>query len=145
MSGNVRVNVEGLRELRKRLAQLEGDASWKPALRDAGKAAAEVVAAEARVSAARGAVTLAGTPASMGARALGTIRALAAQTRATVAGGSAGVPWFGGWEFGSSGAYPQFPPKVKGGRNLYPALARTRDEVIAVYTRELDQVIERFL
>lgn len=140
-----RVDVEGLRDLRKRLAQLESDGSWKTGLKQAGFRAATIVADEARSSAARGATTLAGSAATMGARALATIRALAAQTRATVAGGSAGVPWFGGWEFGSSGRYRQFPAKKAGGRNLYPALARTRDEVIAVYTRELDQVVERYL
>ena len=138
-----RIEVTGLKELRKELRALESDGTWKAELRAAGKAAAEVVATEARRTASQGQVTLAGTPASMGGAAVASIRALAGQTRATVAGGKASIPYFGGWEFGSGGAYRQFPRKAGSSHNLYPAIERKRGEVVRVYGDEIDRLTKR--
>lgn len=137
------VRVEGLRELRKELRALEGDGSWKAELREAGKAAAEVVASEARRTAAQGMTTLAGTPATMGGRAVASIRALAGQTRATVAGGKTSIPYYAGWEFGSAGHFRQFPPKAGSSHNLYPAIERKRGEVIRVYGDHIDALTRK--
>jgi hypothetical protein len=73
--GNPEIRVTGLRELRKALKDMEGDDTWKQELKDAGRDAAEVVAAEGRSLAARGATTLAGTHASMGSAAISPVSA----------------------------------------------------------------------
>lgn len=138
------VRVEGLKELRKELRALEGDDAWKGELREAGKAAAEVVAAEARRTAASGRSTLSGANATMGSRAVATIRALAGQTRATVAGGKASVPHFGGWEFGSTGRFRQFPAKArKGSHNIYPAIEAKQREIVRVYGDRIDVLMKK--
>src|SRR5688500_1337954 len=124
-----RIQVHGLKELRRDLKALDAEGSYKAELRDAGKKAAEVVAEEARSRARRGATTISGTHASMGGAAIASIRSLAGQTRATVALGKASIAHAGGWEFGSGGAHRQFPRKKTGGYNLYPAIADKREEV----------------
>lgn len=139
-----RVRVEGLKELRKELRTLEGDDSWKADLRAAGKDAAEIVAAEARRTAAAGRSTLSGKAATMGAAAVASIRSLAGQTRATVAGGKASIAYFGGWEFGSAGHYRQFPAKARNGsHNIYPAIDTKRDEVIEIYGDRIDVLTKK--
>ena len=137
------IRVEGLKELQKELRTLESDGTWKPELRAAGKGAAEIVATEAKRSAQAGKPTLAGTPASMGSRAVASIRALAGQTSATVAGGGAAVPWFAGWEFGSGGAYRQFPAKAGSSHNIYPAIDRKAGEVIEFYGDAIDRLTRK--
>lgn len=139
-----RIEVTGLKELRRDLKALDAEGAYKAQLRDAGKQAAEVVAEEARNRARRGAVTLAGTRASMGGAAIASIRSLAGQTRATVALGKASIPYAGGWEFGSGGANRQFPARRQGGYNLYPAIEDKREEVIKVYSREIGALLKRY-
>lgn len=138
-----RVRVEGLKELRKACRTLAQDDAWKGDLRTAGKAAAEVVAAESRRTASSGLSTLSGKAASMGGAAVATIRALAGQTRATVAGGKASVPYFGGWEFGSSGAYRQFPAKAKTSHNIYPAIEKKSSEIVQIYGDHIDVLTKK--
>ncbi len=133
---DLRVDVHGLKELRRELRALESDGTWKAELRSAGQKAADVVASEARRSA------LSASSPRMGSVAAGTIRALAGQTRATVAGGRASVPWYAGHEFGSS-RFKQFPGKRTGGYHLYPAIEKKRDEVIEVYGREIDNLTRK--
>lgn len=139
-----RIEVHGLKELRRDLKALDAEGSYKAELRDAGKKAAEVVAEETRQRARRGATTIAGTHASMGGAAIGSIRSLAGQTRATVALGKASIPYAGGWEFGSGGAHRQFPRKKQDGYNLYPAIKDKRNEVIEVYSREIGHLLKRY-
>lgn len=131
------VKVVGLKELRRDLKALDSEGSYKAELKDAGKKAAEVVAEEARRTA-RGAANP-----RMGHVAAESIRALAGQTRATVAGGKASVPWYAGHEFGSAGRYPQFPRARQGGHHLYPALGRKREEVIEVYSKGIGALLKR--
>jgi hypothetical protein len=135
-----RVDVIGGRELRKALKELEGDDAWKGELRQGGLEVAQIVATEAQRTASAGATTISGKHASMGSRAIATIRPLAGQTRATVALGKASAPEAAGWEWGSGGAYRQFPRKKKDGYNLYPALERKRAEVIEAYGKVIDRV-----
>lgn len=125
------VRVTGLRELRKELRALEDDATWKPRLRQAGLGAAQIVASDAGRSAAAS---------RMGSRAAATYRALAGQTRATVAAGSAAIPWVMGHEWGSS-RYRQFPAVNRGGYHLYPAITRQRDKVIEYYADALEDIV----
>ena len=138
-----KVQVHGLKELRRDLKALDSTGGYKAELRDAGKKAAEVVAEEARSRARRGATTISGTSASMGGAAIASIRALAGQTKATVALGKASIPYAGGWEFGSGGAHRQFPRKTPRGYNLYPAIDDKREEVIEVYSREIGSLLKR--
>jgi hypothetical protein len=133
MPEGMRVEVVGLKDLRRELKKLEEDDVWRPELRNAGLAAGEIVATEARRTAAAGQTTRAGKHATMGHEALATIRTLAQQTRVFVAGGSERVVWFKGWE-GLARA-KQFPPATADGYNIYPAIERKRSEVIESYMR----------
>lgn len=130
------IRVEGLRELRTELRRLEDDNTWKTELREAGLGAATIVANEASRTAA------ATSNPRMGSAAVATIRALAGQARATIAGGTASIRWFVGHEFGSI-RYRQFPRKRAGGYHLYPAIGRKHDEVIEFYGKAIDRLTRR--
>ena len=60
-----------------------------------------------------------------------------------MAGGGAAVPYFGGWEFGSGGAYRQFPAKASGSHNIYPAIDRKAGEVIEFYGDAIDALTRK--
>lgn len=128
------VRVEGLKELRRDLRRLHSDGEWKPGLRGAGLRAANVGVTEARRIAS-------GTRA--GHEAINTIRALAGQSRAQIAGGSARVVWFTGWNFGSS-RYKQFPGRTEPDYFLFTAVERKQPEIVRVYTSAIDEVVGRF-
>lgn len=138
------VRVQGLKEARRALRTLSDDGTWKPELRAVNKSAAEIVVVEARSRAARGGTNLAGGPARLGSKGIGSIRALASQTKATVAGGGASVPWYGGSDFGSGGAHRQFPAKLKKGRFIYPAIDDKMTEILRAYTRGLDRLTSKY-
>jgi hypothetical protein len=78
----------------------------------------------------------------MGSRAIGSIRATASQTSGKVIAGKAGIPYAGGWEFGSKGRLRQFPPQKAGGYNVYPALADERANILETYAAELDRIVD---
>lgn len=139
-----KIVVTGLRELRRDLAALDQDGAYKERLKAAGKRAATVVSDEARSTAKRGASTLSGAHATMGAAAIESIRPLAGQTRATVAGGKAKLPYFGGWEFGSHGRHRQFPAARRDGYNIYPAIKRRQREIVAAYRAEIDALLRDY-
>lgn len=136
MASGGRIEVHGLKELRRDLRRLDTTGAYKAELRDAGRKAADVVATEGRRTA------MGAANPRMGSVAAGSIRSLAGQARATVAGGRASVPWYVGHEFGSV-RYRQFPRRTPGGRHLYPALARKRNEVIRVYSDEIGGLLKR--
>ena len=141
----VKIKVVGLKELRRDLRKLSEDGAYKPGLRAAGMKAATVVADEARRTAARALPNHAGGVARMGP-ALGSIRPLASQRGAQVAGGGASYPWFGGDEFGSHGGHRsrQFPTAKEDGYNLYPAIERKRDETAKVYIEAMYGVVKPY-
>jgi hypothetical protein len=128
-----RIDVIGLKELRRDLRRLADDGHWRPRLRETNLRAAGIIASDARSRA------LSRSSPRMGSVASGTIRPLAAQTKAYVAVGLASVPWTMGHEFGSA-RYLQFPAVRKGGYNVFPAVAERTDDVIDVYGRLLDDV-----
>lgn len=142
MSGPVRIT--GLRELRRDLKRLEPEGAWKATLKDAGMQAGEVVAGDARSRAARGATTLAGTGASMGHEAIASIRVLAQQTRVYVAGGSARIAWFAGWNFGSGGGHRQFPAKRSPDYTLYSAIEDNQADFVEAYKDGIDKLMEQY-
>ena len=73
------------------------------------------------------------------------IRALASQKRASIAAGGARFPEFHGMEWGSkSGRFPQFGPRAKGGRFLFPTVREEVPErVIDGYEVALDGLLKR--
>jgi hypothetical protein len=135
---NVRVDIQGLKELRSALRKV--DAQFPKELRLANKAAADIVVPEAKRRAGQSRPNLAGGVARAGSRGAGSIRALAQQTSAQIAGGSAGVPWFAGNDRGSGGAYRQFPSASAEGYILYPAAKAKRNEVVEVYNKMLGEL-----
>lgn len=136
---DVKLRVDGLRELRKELRAI--DAAFPKELRAANKQVAEqVVVPEARRRA--GALT---RP-RVGSRLLATIRALASQTSATVAMGGARTPYARGMEFGSI-RRKQFAPWRGNDRNagyfLYPTIRERSDDIVETYSRVIDELTER--
>src|ERR1044071_6153669 len=88
------VRVEGMRELRRSLKKMSEDDTYKTELRGAHKRVASIVSDAAQANARRGATTKMGKHATMGHVAIASIRPLAGQARATIAGGR-GAPQIG--------------------------------------------------
>lgn len=133
------INVIGLKEFQRAVKKMDPDMG--PALRLELKAVAEnVVVPEAkkRGGASRG--NLAGRSTRLGSRGVATIRALATQKSAVVAMGRASVPYVGGHEWGSAGAYRQFPPKNADGYILRPAVKAKQPEILKAATEAIDKV-----
>lgn len=139
------LRVEGLREFRKTLKQ--ADSGIGPALREANKSVAELVAAEARSNAATQPRVRAANPRPSRQHwgdYVRSFRALASQTRAQVALGAAKLPWAMGQNFGSvSARRSQFPPSLghRGGDYaLYKAIGETIPQQVAEFTEQTDKV-----
>ena len=134
---DIDIRVEGLDELRAKLR-----AADKNLVRDlgkAGKAAADIVAKEARGR----------TPTRSG-RAQKSVRAVTLRGGGAVKGGGSAVPYFGFVDYGNkpgSGAgvgrndSQDALPYLAGGRIVYPALADKRSEVVGTYEDLLDDVL----
>jgi hypothetical protein len=116
------VRIEGLRELQRDLRLI--DKTMPRELRKANKAAAEIVAVEARKR----------TPVHSG-RARRSLVARAEQRSASVKGGGARVPYFAWLDFGGSVGRNKSVHRevIKGGRIIYPALAAKREQVADEY------------
>lgn len=126
------VGVEGLDALRRDLRAL--DAALPKELQKLNKRAAETVAEQARASYTRRYRQQSGTGA-------GSIRALATQTKAQVALGSARAPYMLGQEFGST-RYQQFPPYNSGqGEFFYPAVREASSDLPDTYADLLDKLV----
>lgn len=126
-----KIRVTGLKELRKGLK--EADATFPKQLQRANKSIAAELVPEARAA-------MAGHSPRAGSRAIGTIRALASGTRAQIAGGSNGVPWYMGHEWGSI-RFKQFPVKNPEGYALYPTIKANRARMIERYGEVLDELL----
>lgn len=136
------IRVEGLKELQKALKQLEGAAPRE--LREANKAAAELVAARARERGQETRTNLKGNQTRLGSRGVASIRAKATQTGAAVVMGGPGIPYAFGHEWGAR-RYRQFPPSSKQGYILYPSVQELKPEIIEVYQKLLDELIGKHL
>jgi hypothetical protein len=115
-------------------------------LRDTNLAAAEIVAAAARRNAQTQRRVVARQPRpgrQHWADYVQTIRALASQTRATVALGAARVPWALGSNFGSLGRYKQFPGQADPDHALYKAIESQRERVIEEYGDMIERLTDR--
>lgn len=136
------VNVTGLKELRKAVKEA-GDELPKE-MRQTNKNVAErIIEPAAKERGRQSRRNLAGGRAALGSVGVASIRTLATQKSATIAMGGGRVPWAGGSEWGSGGAYRQFPPKNPEGYILYPTVKDKRDEVIEAYLEEMERFTGR--
>lgn len=131
------VKVEGLAELNRALKAIGPDA--RKELKEASKAAAEMVAGDAR-SNAQG---LGGVAAHVAP----SIKAAASVAgSAAVSFGGSAYPMAGGAEFGSI-RYKQFQPwrgnSSDAGYFLYPAIRQNIDLLVEKYTDAIDHIINR--
>lgn len=137
MANDLRIDVAGLKDLRKELRR----AGLQKNLTKANKHVVNrVIVPEGKNRAARSFPNIAGGTTRVGSRGINSIRGTATQTTAVVKAGGARVPWFGGVEWGSSGRYRQFPKKAEKGRILYPVIEDKRDEIIDAYWDVIDDV-----
>lgn len=134
MSVPLRIEVEGLRDLRRELRKL----SLTNDLRAVNRRVADLLVPPARQKAARSYPNLAGGVARVGSRGVASIRSQATASRAYLVSGKATIPWMGGGDFGSAGRYRQFPAKKDEGRFIYPTIREEQPRVIDEYWRELD-------
>lgn len=139
MGAGVRIIDADLRKFRADLRRL----GVHKDLQKANKKAAQPPADKAKQYARKSFGNLAGGVTRPGSAVVASIRPLATQTKAYVAGGKATVPYYGGMDFGSGGAHRQFGPKLSEGRFIYPAIADTAPKIIEVYVNELDGLISR--
>jgi hypothetical protein len=130
MAAKAQIQVTGLKELRRDLRKFETDTAWKPALKSAYLTIARDVEAKAVASASNS---------RMGSRARGSIKGKGTTTNASIQAG-AGVPYYGGFEFGSI-RYRQFPPKREGGYHLYPTISENSDAISDQFLTEVDKAL----
>lgn len=127
------VQVTGMKEVRKSLKEFSSDNGWRAPLRDAYRDVASLVAGKAQGKAGAS---------RMGSVARGSIRGKGTTTGASIEAFK-GVPWGPGFEFGSGGRYPQFPPKRKGGYHLYPAIDESRAEITETFATSVDAALNK--
>lgn len=110
------ITIEGLKEFRKQLKQLDKD--LPKALRMAFNAAADIVVSEARPK----------VPSASG-RARASVKAKSTQAAAKVVGGSKKVPYYPWLDFGGRVGRRRSVarPFLKDGRYIYDAYFRNRD------------------
>lgn len=147
-----RIAITGLRELRRELKA--ADAKFPKEIAALNKQLVnQLFVPAARANAAARANPRAGS------RVLASIRGLGSQTRATIAGGSARVPWFAGHEWGSRGVIrgnsrrgqkghtrmfpPRSPQRGRGnaGYILTPAVYENMPRALTAYGAMLDDLL----
>jgi hypothetical protein len=135
------IGIEGLAETRSALRQM-GDADKLVEVRDALKVAAGIAAADAR-----------GRVPSRSGTAAGSIRPLAGGNTAYVAGGTAGVPYYGWLDFGSRRPV-RGNPRSRGpwagsgkgphkGRFIYPAIDARSADISEAVGGGIDKLIRK--
>jgi hypothetical protein len=136
------IAVDGMKELRKSLRDLSTDNGWRQPLKEAYGAVGSLVQDEAQNRARSGGVTLAGTRASMGSKAVGSIRGKGTTTGASLQAFK-GIPWGPGWNFGSSGGHRQFPAKATPDYNLYKAVEDKREQINNEFAEAIEYALEQ--
>jgi phage gpG-like protein len=128
------VRVEGLVEFQKALRRADSDLPKR--LRLANKAAAEVVAEEAR----RRVQSEAKNPTG---KLAGSVAIRAEQRAASVKMGGARTPYAGFFDFGGRVGRNKSVerPFIKNGRVVYPAVAAKNEEVADRFGREIDALL----
>jgi hypothetical protein len=133
MAKPAEVQVTGMKEVRKALKEFSSDNGWRAPLRDADRDVARLVETKA--------VGKAGSS-RMGHVARGSIKGKGTTTGASIEAYK-GVPWGPGFEFGSGGRYPQFPPKKVGGYHLYPSIDESRGEITETFAESVDSALNK--
>jgi len=135
------VGVVGMKALRRDINRMSSDVSGPlyRAIKAAGKAAAEPVAARARAS--LPADERAPSRWNAPGRLAGSVRTSGTRTGAAVRMGRATVPYAGWIEFGGSrpdGSQREFIPS---GRYLWPAAQGLANEAAALYSQAIGQIL----
>ena len=121
------VQVEGAKQLRKKLTELEDDFGDLKAVH---KRIADKAADRARAA----------VPVRTG-KLRASVKGTAAKTTAAVKWGKKSVPYAPIIEFGG---YPKGVPFVKGGKHVFPAIRAFGPEAQEEYEREVKRIISRF-
>lgn len=138
MSVGIKAEVKGLKEMQKALKSLD----LQKGLQKTNKAVVNrIVVPEAKRLGQRSMVNLAGNATRLGTRGVASIRGGASQTKAHILAGKKSVPYYAGYDFGSSGRYRQFPRAKKGGRILYQAIENKHDEMIARWLDDAEDLL----
>ena len=126
------VTVAGMKALRRDLNKMSDDVSGPvyAAIKQAGREAAEPVAARARAS----------LPHVTGALA-GDVRVSGTKTGAAVRMGRVKIPYAWWIEFGGSRPDHSSRPFVRDGRYLFPAAVGLADQAAARYSEALDRIL----
>ena len=141
----VKIVVHGEKELRRDLKRLAREGTWNEGLRPVHKAAADVAVPVARRLGSQPRSNVAGGRARLGSKGLASIRSLASQTSASLAGGGASVPGFGGANYGTRGGRRtrQFPAANKAGYIIEPAIEEAMPQIIETYRKGVDALLKR--
>lgn len=132
------IRVVGLKEFSRAIKRVSPELG--PALRLELKAVAErVVVPKAKELGGQTRTNLVGRSTRLGGAGVATIRALATQKSAVIAGGTARVVWFGGHNYGSA-SYRQFPPKNSKGYILEEAVRQKQPEILKAAGEAIDKV-----
>lgn len=136
------IQIEGMKEVRKSLKEFSTDNGWRPVLRGSYGSVASMVEGEARTRAATPRPTLGGSMATMGGRAINSIKGKGSTTAATL-NAFRGVAYGPGWNFGSKGRFRQFPRKAVPDYNLYAAIGDKRDQIVNEFGEKISSALDR--
>lgn len=136
------VSYADLEEYRRALRKLEKDGPWRADLRAAGKESAELVAVEARQRAPFGSRKKRKTE-----HLRSSIKASGYERGGKVSFGSASAPHAAPIEFG--GTLPRHNSekrtRIKRQPYIYPALREKRDEVLALFVKRVDEIMDKYI
>lgn len=132
MAKQAEIQVVGLGKLKRDLKRLGDDLGD---LKQAHKRAAEAVAEDARKR----------VPVLTG-RMKASIRAAGQAGGAVIRGGSKSVPYFGFIDFGGNTGIDKsvVRPFLPKGRVLYPAIDAQQKEVVSIFDREIEQLLNKY-
>lgn len=127
------VQITGLKELRRELRKLEDAKAWSNRLKDEHVKIARMVVDRGNVLAKKR------TQMVLAAK---SNRAVRSVSGASIRMGGVGRArdWALGAQFGSE-RFRQFPPHVKGGYTIYPALGDLRKEIVQVYADGIERIV----
>jgi hypothetical protein len=140
--GPIAVEIEGMKEVRKSLKEFSSDNGWRAPLREVYRGVASMTESASRATAGESRTNLAGGVARLGGQGVASIKGKGTTTGATLSG-LKGIPWGAGSNFGSGGAFRQFPSKASPDYFLYKTIEEKRDEIVEQFAREIDAALDR--
>ena len=136
------IAVTGMKETRKALRDFGADNAWRAPLRDAYRGVGTLVEGDARRRASTARPTIAGSVATMGSRAVASIRGKGTTTGATLEAFK-GIPYGAGWNFGTTGRFRQFPTRAEPDHALYAAVKDKREQITNEFAERIGDALER--